>query len=335
MSTTRVLVPLNSKSFSSSAAPRPRFRPVFRDRTGSPANSSASLSFRQNFGCGCGCISSSIKINPVTVQKKIYRKGWVVGILLSMVLPFYRTKLTSFLALKKEVETVVDTAELVLDVVEKVVAEVVEIADVLEENLPQGAKLKNTIERVESVAREIGKDADLLEDLLQKVEKAEKEVGNMIEPVIDQINKEAGSQTIALKDLGEAPKSKLKRWIAGVAVSAITLPQLNSFLEWKNEVEIIVEDAEIIAEVVEKVAEEVAEVADLLDNQLPEGGKLRNAVDVIEDVAKEIVKDTNIAEDILNKVEDFGKEVDSLIAPANDQVNLNVPQEATDVKGAT
>lgn len=66
-------------------------------------------------------------------------------------------------------ETVVDTAELVLDVVEKVVAEVVEIADVLEENLPQGAKLKNTIERVESVAREIGKDADLLEDLLQKV----------------------------------------------------------------------------------------------------------------------------------------------------------------------
>ncbi|WOG84488.1 hypothetical protein DCAR_0103672 [Daucus carota subsp. sativus] len=233
MSTTRVLVPLNSKSFSSSAAPRPRFRPVFRDRTGSPANSSASLSFRQNFGCGCGCISSSIKINPVTVQKKIYRnfvvyssmqpgtpipsgnpsgtnwKGWVVGILLSMVLPFYRTKLTSFLALKKEVETVVDTAELVLDVVEKVVAEVVEIADVLEENLPQGAKLKNTIERVESVAREIGKDADLLEDLLQKVEKAEKEVGNMIEPVIDQINKEAGSQTIALKDLGEAPKSKL------------------------------------------------------------------------------------------------------------------------------
>nr|XP_017222836.1 PREDICTED: uncharacterized protein LOC108199510 [Daucus carota subsp. sativus] len=124
-----------------------------------------------------------------------------------------------------------------------------------------------------------------------------------------------------------SPLSSWKRWIAGVAVSAITLPQLNSFLEWKNEVEIIVEDAEIIAEVVEKVAEEVAEVADLLDNQLPEGGKLRNAVDVIEDVAKEIVKDTNIAEDILNKVEDFGKEVDSLIAPANDQDFKSVGNE--------
>lgn len=69
----------------------------------------------------------------------------------------------------EEVETVVDTAELVLDVVEKVAEEVVEIADILEEKLPEGGKMKDAIERVESVAREIAKDADLLEDLLQKV----------------------------------------------------------------------------------------------------------------------------------------------------------------------
>lgn len=66
--------------------------------------------------------------------------------------------------------------------------------------------------------------------------------------------------------------------------------------------EIVVEDAEIIAEVVEKVAEEVVEIAELLTNKLPEGGKLKNAVDDIENVAKEIVKDANIAEDIINKV---------------------------------
>lgn len=36
----------------------------------------------------------------------------------------------------------------------------------------------------------------------------------------------------------------------------------------------------------------------------------------------------------MGQVEDFGKEVDSLIAP-DDQVKLNVPKEATDVKGAT
>lgn len=95
----------------------------------------------------------------------------------------------------------------------------------------------------------------------------------------------------------------------------------------------MVEDAEIIAEVVEKVAEEVVEIADLLNNKLPEGGKLKNAVDIVENLAKEIVKDANIAEDIINKVEDFEKEVDSLIAPAIGQPNLNVPKEATSDKG--
>ncbi|XP_074335448.1 uncharacterized protein LOC141672699 isoform X2 [Apium graveolens] len=230
MSTTTLLVPLNSNSSSPSVPPRPRFRPVFLNHTECPTGTSASiLSFRQNLGCGC--IVSSIKFNPRTVQKRIHRnlvvyssmqpgtpipsgnpsgtnwKGWIVGMLLSIILPFYRTKLTSFLALKKEVETVVDTAELVLEVVEKVAEEVVEIADILEENLPEGGKMKNAIERVESVAREIAKDADLLEDLVQKVEKAEKEVGSMIEPVIDQINN--GADTIGTKNLGEIPKSKL------------------------------------------------------------------------------------------------------------------------------
>ncbi|KAK1370865.1 hypothetical protein POM88_036957 [Heracleum sosnowskyi] len=229
MSTTRLLVPLNSYSSSSCVALPRRFRPVFLNQSDSLTSSSASiLSSRQNFGCGC--VSSSIKFNPRIVQKNINRnlvvyssmqpgtpipsgnpsgtnwKGWVVGLLLSIVLPFYRTKLTSFLALKKEVETVVDTAEIILDVVEKVAEEVVEIADILEEKLPEGGKMKNAIERVETVAREIAKDADLLEDLLQKVEKAEKEVGNMIEPVIDQINKEA--DTIGTKNF-QVPKSKL------------------------------------------------------------------------------------------------------------------------------
>ncbi|KAK1370866.1 hypothetical protein POM88_036958 [Heracleum sosnowskyi] len=131
--------------------------------------------------------------------------------------------------------------------------------------------------------------------------------------------------------------SSWKRWIAGLAISAITLPlckdKINSFLEWKNEVEIVVEDAEIIAEVVEKVAEEVVEIADLLTNKLPEGGKVKNAVDIVENVAKEIVKDANIAEDIINKVEDFEKEVESLIAPATGQANLKVPTEASNAKG--
>lgn len=42
---------------------------------------------------------------------------------------------------------------------------------------------------------------------MEQVEKAEKEVGKMIEPIIDQINE--GTDIIGAKNLGEVPKSKL------------------------------------------------------------------------------------------------------------------------------
>lgn len=150
------------------------------------------------------------------------------------------------------------------------------------------------------------------------------------------IHRNLSSYTTAQQGSSSTPSgsfsSSWKRWIAGLAISGVTLPlckdKIYSFLEWKNDVEIVVEDAEIIAEVVEKVAEEVVEIAELLTNKLPEGGKLKNAVDDIENVAKEIVKDANIAEDIINKVEDFEKEVDSLVAPGIGQANLNVPKES-------
>lgn len=60
--------------------------------------------------------------------------------------------------------------------------------------------------------------------------------------------------------------------------------------------------AELILDVVEKVAEEVVEIADDLGDKLPEGGKLKCAVDLVENVAREIAKDANLAEDLLHKV---------------------------------
>lgn len=69
----------------------------------------------------------------------------------------------------EEVDTIIDTAEVVLDVVEKVAEEVAEITDDLGDKLAEGAKLKDALNLVENVAREIVKDANLAEDLLEKV----------------------------------------------------------------------------------------------------------------------------------------------------------------------
>lgn len=73
--------------------------------------------------------------------------------------------------------------------------------------------------------------------------------------------------------------------------------------------------AELVVDVVEKVAEEVVEIADDLGDQLAEGGKLKCAVDFVENVAIEIAKDANLAQDVLHKVEKVEKDVESLFEP--------------------
>ncbi|KAM7523785.1 hypothetical protein LguiA_013687 [Lonicera macranthoides] len=108
-------------------------------------------------------------------------KGWILGVLVSIFLPFQRQKLNPFFAIKNEVAMVVESAEFVVDVVEKVAEEVVEITDDLVDKLPEGGKLKGAINIVENLAKEIDKDAHLVGQLIDKVEEVEKEVESFIE----------------------------------------------------------------------------------------------------------------------------------------------------------
>ncbi|GFS46824.1 hypothetical protein Acr_00g0104390 [Actinidia rufa] len=67
-------------------------------------------------------------------------------------------------------------------------------------------------------------------------------------------------------------------------------------------VEAAVETAEHMTEVIEKVAEEVEKLADDIADELPEGGKLRDAIETVENAAKETVKYAQFVEDIIDKV---------------------------------
>lgn len=69
-----------------------------------------------------------------------------------------------------------------------------------------------------------------------------------------------------------------------------------------EEVETALDKAEEVVEMVEEVAEDVEKVADDIGDHLPEGTKLRKAASFVEDVAKETVKDANLAEDFIDKV---------------------------------
>ncbi|KAB1219985.1 hypothetical protein CJ030_MR3G020092 [Morella rubra] len=126
-------------------------------------------------------------------------------------------------------------------------------------------------------------------------------------------------------------------WI-GVAVgifATVILPflanKMGTFLKLNQEVEAVVETAEVATEVIEKVAEEVEKLAEEVANQFPEGGKVQNAATFVENIAKETIKDAHLAEDVIEKVEEVEKEVESFVDPAIHQVN-KLLKEANDHK---
>ncbi|XP_022741093.1 uncharacterized protein LOC111292784 [Durio zibethinus] len=117
-------------------------------------------------------------------------KSWILGILLSAVLSFWKHKWGPLLAMKEKVDRVVETAELVVEVVEKVAEEVEKVADEVADTLPKNGKLKEAVSFIETIAKETAKDARLAEELIQKVEDVEKEViESLIEPVKGQVDK--------------------------------------------------------------------------------------------------------------------------------------------------
>lgn len=63
----------------------------------------------------------------------------------------------------------VETAELVADVVEKVAEEVEKVADEVGDHLPEDGNLKKAVTLVEKAAKEVDKAAELAGDIIDKV----------------------------------------------------------------------------------------------------------------------------------------------------------------------
>ncbi|KAH7524335.1 hypothetical protein FEM48_Zijuj06G0108400 [Ziziphus jujuba var. spinosa] len=112
-------------------------------------------------------------------------KGWILGLLMTVILPFLTNKWGPLLKFKKDVETAVDTAEDVLEKVEKVAEDIGKVADEIGDHLPEGAKLRKAAQFVEDIAKETVKDINLAEDIIDKVEDVEKDVESFIGPSVN------------------------------------------------------------------------------------------------------------------------------------------------------
>ncbi|XP_054796558.1 uncharacterized protein LOC129301953 isoform X2 [Prosopis cineraria] len=124
-----------------------------------------------------------------------------------------------------------------------------------------------------------------------------------------------------------------KVWILGTIVTVLlsfSKGKWGPLLKLKEKVETTLEEMEKISDVVEEVAEKVEEVAEAAAEHLPEG-KLQDVAELIENLAEQIDKDAHLAGDVLDKVEEMVKEVDSFV-DADAQEKTVVSEEAEDQK---
>ncbi|CAI9778107.1 unnamed protein product [Fraxinus pennsylvanica] len=126
----------------------------------------------------------------------------------------------------------------------------------------------------------------------------------------------------------EQPSSSPRSWILGLLASLV-LPFVTH--KWgplwllKNRMESGIETVEQIVEVVEKVAEEVDKIAEDIADDLPEG-KLKNIVDIVEDVAEKTAKSADSVEHFIDKVHEAEDKVESFIESLNGEAKKSSKQ---------
>ncbi|XP_042067617.1 uncharacterized protein LOC121810937 isoform X1 [Salvia splendens] len=119
------------------------------------------------------------------------------------------------------------------------------------------------------------------------------------------------------------PPSSYLKWILGL-VASIVVPSTSGtwgpFIQFKNEVDAVVETIEEIVEVVEKVAEIVDKVAEEISEDMPEGQKLKKVVDHLEDVAEATAQDARTVGDAIDKFQEVEGKIEGIMG-INDEDN--------------
>ncbi|KAL2504529.1 hypothetical protein Adt_20150 [Abeliophyllum distichum] len=103
-------------------------------------------------------------------------KKWLLGLLLTVILPALGHKGGLFLALKSKIIAAVKTVETVTEMVEEVAEEVEKVAEEVEEKLPQDSKLKEALDSVDKLAKKAVKEAKHAEELVHKVQDVEETI---------------------------------------------------------------------------------------------------------------------------------------------------------------
>ncbi|KAL8261492.1 hypothetical protein R6Q59_025541 [Mikania micrantha] len=113
-------------------------------------------------------------------------KNWVIGILMTFIIPSFTTKGGPIKVLIQKVDQIMDTAEQITEVVEAVADKVDKVAEELGDQLPEGTEIKRTLDFIEHVAERLEKDAQTAGDFIDKVQEMEDKIEEIMEPVLEE-----------------------------------------------------------------------------------------------------------------------------------------------------
>ncbi|KAI4307436.1 hypothetical protein L6164_030626 [Bauhinia variegata] len=130
-----------------------------------------------------------------------------------------------------------------------------------------------------------------------------------------------------------------KLWLLGTVMTVLfsfTKGKWGPLLKLKEEFQTKIDAIEDVVDMVEDVAEKVDKVAEEISDNLP-AGKLRDFADFVENVAEQVDKSAELAEDALEKVEEIGEQMETLLESNTQEektvvVTAAVTTEAKDQK---
>ncbi|KAF5818585.1 hypothetical protein HanRHA438_Chr02g0068161 [Helianthus annuus] len=134
----------------------------------------------------------------------------------------------------------------------------------------------------------------------------------------------SGKQELPTSPPPSSPWSSICKLTAGgVAVTAAIY-----FIEFKEDVDMVIETAEEIIDVVEVVAEAVDMVAEKIADDLADGSKLKTTVEAIEQVAENVAGKAQKAVDFIDEVQEAEKKLSPIIEPVK-QLTQVAPSDAS------
>ncbi|XP_065880480.1 uncharacterized protein [Euphorbia lathyris] len=115
-------------------------------------------------------------------------KNWIIGMLIAVILPFWKNKFWPLTKLKDRVDSIVENVEEVAEGIENVAEGIDKVAEELADHLPEGGRLQKAAMFVEDAAEQAAKNAHLLDQFIDKVQELEKEVESLNKEIKDQPN---------------------------------------------------------------------------------------------------------------------------------------------------